>query len=105
MKLLTKELIDRFAEIGSQENNPDPIIIAKFFHAFTPAAWYATEYDPETKIFYGYATLYGLGSPEDGWGSFGLQELEELKVRGLGVERDLYFKEVKSSVITNKNHD
>jgi len=31
MKLLTKALEKRFAEVGSQEEVKDPIIIAKFF--------------------------------------------------------------------------
>jgi len=99
MRLLNKELLDRFKEIGSQQDSEDPIVIARFFHILSPANWYATEYDPESKVFYGYVTLFGLGSPEDEWGSFGLDELEEVKAKGLGVERDLYFKEQKSSEI------
>jgi hypothetical protein len=29
------------------------MVLAKFFHPFSSWTWYATEYDPEDKIFYG----------------------------------------------------
>jgi len=32
MILLSKELLDRFVAIGNQENEADPLIIAKFFN-------------------------------------------------------------------------
>ena len=31
MRLITKELEKRFAQVGSQENVKDPVIVAKFF--------------------------------------------------------------------------
>ncbi|TSC54106.1 MAG: Uncharacterized protein LiPW30_762, partial [Parcubacteria group bacterium LiPW_30] len=54
MQLLTLELEQRFKKIGSQENNADPLVIAKYFWPYGGGYWYATEYDPETKIFFGY---------------------------------------------------
>ena len=94
MKLLTKELEKRFAEVGSQQEVKDPIVIAKFFDPTGVAKWWATEYDPKDKVFFGYVTLFGLGSPEDEWGDFSLEELESIKCRfGLGIERDLHFGE------------
>jgi hypothetical protein len=100
MKLLTKELEQRFKEVGSQEKEKDPIIVAKFFDPTGPATWFATEYEPAEKMFFGYVTLYGLGSPEDEFGMFGLEELEKLQCRfGLGVERDLHFGEKKLSEV------
>jgi hypothetical protein len=33
MKLLTKELEKRFAEVGRQEANENAIVVAKFFNA------------------------------------------------------------------------
>ncbi|MFH1726877.1 MAG: DUF2958 domain-containing protein [Pseudomonadota bacterium] len=87
MKLLTKELIKKFKETGSQENNPNPKIICKFFTPWLNWTWYATEYDPEIRIFYGLVHGY-----EKEWGYFSLNELETLKgPMGLGVERDLYY--------------
>lgn len=103
MKLLTKELEKRFKTIGSQENSNDPIIIAKFFNPVGAATWFATEYDPIRKIFFGYATLFGLGSPEDEWGTFSLEELESINGKfGLGIERDLHFEEIKSSEVIKR---
>jgi hypothetical protein len=52
MKLMTKALEKRFAEVGSQEKEQDPLIIAKFFNPTGAGTWYATEYDPERKLFF-----------------------------------------------------
>jgi len=97
MKLLTKELEKRFAKVGSQENDKDPIVIAKFFNPCGAGTWYATEYDAEEKIFFGYVSLFG--DYNDEWGSFSLAELEEIKTPpfGLGIERDMYCKEQRIS--------
>jgi len=96
MKLLTKELEKRFAEIGSQENEKDPIVVAKFFNPTGIGTWWATEYDSEDKIFFGYVSLFG--DHNDEWGSFSLQELESFKgIGGLGIERDLHCGEKRIS--------
>jgi hypothetical protein len=92
MKLMTKELEKRFAEVGSQENVKDPVIIAKFFNPIGAGTWYATEYDPKDKIFFGYVSIFGDWNDE--WGSFSLEELESFKSPfGTGIERDLYWTE------------
>lgn len=97
--LLTKELLDRFAVMGSQENESDPIIIAKFFDPCGAGTWYATEYDPKDKIFFGYVTL-GMGDGFDEWGNFSLDELESVRGKmGLGIERDRHFSEQRASEI------
>jgi hypothetical protein len=98
MKLLTKELIDRFAKVGSQEEVKDPIVIAKFFNPMGRGYWFATEYNPEDKIFFGYVSLFG--DYNDEWGSFSLEELESLQLpMGMKIERDMYFGEKPSSEI------
>lgn len=98
MMLITKELEQRFAEIGSQENVEDPIIIAKYFNPIGSGTWFATEYNPETKTFFGYVSLFG--DYNDVWGPFSLEEFEQYKGPfGLGIERDLYFDETPSSKI------
>jgi hypothetical protein len=92
MKLMTKELEQRFSQVGSQENVPDPIIIAKFFNPSGAGTWYATEYDPKTRLFFGYVSIFGDWNDE--WGSFSLDELESYRSPfGLGIERDRYFPE------------
>lgn len=89
MKLMTKELEKRFAKVGSQENIKDPIVIAKFFNPMGRGTWYATEYQPEEKMFFGYVSIFG--DHNDEWGDFSLEELESIKLPfGLGIERDLW---------------
>lgn len=79
MKLITKELERRLAAVGSREDDPDPIIVARFFN-------------PVERVFYGYVSIFG--DHNDKWGCFSLAELESYKgPLDLGIERDLYFTE------------
>lgn len=88
MKLLTKALEKRFAQLGRQDK-PDAIVVAKFFSPTSCWTWYATEYDPESRIFFGLVKGF-----ESELGSFSLDELESVRGPfGLGIERDLYFSE------------
>ena len=89
MKLMTKELEATFAKIGSQDGVKDPIVVAKYFNPTGGQTWYATEYDPQDRIFFGYVSLFG--DYNDEWGSFSLDELESFTgMFGLGIERDIY---------------
>jgi hypothetical protein len=90
VKLLTEALSERFAAVGSQDGRGDAaIVIAKFFTPWTNWTWYATEYDPESREFFGF--VVGL---ESELGYFSLDELERIQgPAGLRIERDLYFKE------------
>ncbi|UCH12968.1 MAG: DUF2958 domain-containing protein, partial [Candidatus Omnitrophota bacterium] len=52
--------------------------------------WYAAEYDRASQTFFGFAILnndYDMAE----WGYFSLQELCDLKVKFLEVDRDLYW--------------
>ena len=101
MKLMTKTLERRFAQVGSQEEIKDPVIVAKYFNPKGAGTWYATEYDPSTRLFFGYVSIFGDWNDE--WGSFLLDELEEFRGRfGLGIERDLHFPEQRASQVINK---
>lgn len=92
MKLLNKQLIKRFAQVGSQEEVADPIVVAKFFNPAGAGTWYATEYDPESRVFFGYVSIFR--DHNDEWGYFSLDELESYRgPLGLGIERDLYIGE------------
>jgi|TARA_R110000803_G_C11790991_1_gene298028 hypothetical protein len=87
MKLLTKAIVNKFDKVGSQEEIKDPVVIAKFFTPWSNWTWFATEYDPERKIFFG--MVHGH---EKEWGYFSLDELVEVKGPfGLGIERDMMF--------------
>jgi|SRR5215207_3654498 hypothetical protein len=98
MRLMTTELEKRFSEVGSQEHAKDPVIVAKFFNPTGAGTWYATEYDPKDKMFFGYVSIFGDWNDE--WGYFSLQELESYNgPLGIGIERDLYFGEQKMSSV------
>jgi len=96
MQLISKTLEKRFVKVGRQENKKDPLVIAKFFNPTGAGTWYATEYDPKEKMFFGYVSIFGDWNDE--WGYFSLKELEDYRGRfGLGIERDLYFSEKRIS--------
>ena len=95
MQLMNRPIEKRFAKIGEQDV-PDPIVIVKFFNPCGAGTWWATEYNSETKIFFGYVSIFG--DHNDEWGCFSLEELESIKgFGGLGIERDLYCGEKKIS--------
>lgn len=90
MILMTNELEKKFKKIGSQEGVKDPIVVCKFFNPAGAGTWWACEYSPEDRIFYGYVSIFGDECDE--WGSFALSELQEFRGRfGLGIERDKFF--------------
>ncbi len=96
MKLLTKQLEARFKELGTQEDEEDAIVVAKFFNPIGTGTWYAISYDLEYHIFFGYVT--GLGYDELGY--FSLAELENIDLPNrVTIERDLSFKECPLSAI------
>jgi len=92
MKLLTKAILKAFEKQGdTSEKEPKDIkIICKFFNPAGAGMWYMYEYNPEDKIFWGFANL---GWPEMAeCGTIALQELEEIRLPfGLKIERDLHY--------------
>lgn len=82
MKLLTQEVLKALKPMGSNSTTA----VVKFFHPMSSWTWYASEYDPETRTFFGLVDGF-----EKELGYFSLDELESVKVHGLGIERDLYF--------------
>ncbi len=88
MMLLTRYIKKNLPSMYAGENIPlaDKICQVKFFHPLCSWTWYATEFDPETGIFFGWVDG---DFPE--WGNFSLDEMEAVKVRGLGIERDMHF--------------
>jgi len=97
MKLLTKDIIKKLPALYTNENEPDPLVIAKFFDPCGSWTWYAMEFD-------GVDTFFGL---VDGFevelGNFSLKELESVRNRfNLGIERDRYFTPCRLSVVRAK---
>jgi len=100
MILLDKKLESEFAKMGRQEND-SPVVIAKFFNPTGSGTWFATEYDAENKIFFGYVSIFNDENNE--WGDFSLDELQSYKGRfGLGIERDLHFTPAPMSEVKRK---
>ena len=91
-KLLTVEIANRLPAMYSTENvSHDKIVQVKFFHPYGRGTWWATEYDPGDRMFYGAVDLGMTDEPE--WGPFSLDELESIRGPGgvQGVERDAFF--------------
>lgn len=88
MKLLTKDLLNRLPKLGATEalGEQAPVIV-KFFSPTSGWTWYATEFDPVSRNFFG--LVHGF---ENEYGEFSLDELESVRGPfGLGIERDLHF--------------
>jgi hypothetical protein len=89
MKLLTKEILEKLPALGTtaEKTAEDIPVIVKFFDPCSQWTWYATEYDSESKVFFG--LVYGF---EVELGYFSLAELESYQGNwGLGIERDMHF--------------
>ncbi len=92
MELITSKLKERFKSIGRQSEESNPIIITKFFDPMGFGTWYVSEYEPDSKICFGYVT--GLGQNE--WGYFSLTELKAIeRPFGMKIERDICFTEAR----------
>jgi hypothetical protein len=92
MKLLTKEILKKLPPLYATDGKPkDQVMVQlKLFNPNGAGTWYITEYNPEEKLAFGFATL---GDPEMAeLGYISIQELEEYRGRmGLGIERDIHF--------------
>lgn len=100
MKLFTKEI-----EAKAKEQYPkgsdleSQVIVAKFFNPTGAGSWYLMNQDPnDPDYLWGIVDLF-----EVEMGSFSKSELENYKGRmGLGIERDLHFKEVNAKELWDK---
>lgn len=95
MQLLTQKLRSRFEWIGRQEGVLDSIVVAKFFAPSGEATWFATEFYPEDRRFFGFVQGVSPHPEDDEWAYFSLDELEQTRVPpfNLPIERDLYWTE------------
>ena len=108
MKLLTKDLLKKLPALYSQEDNPDPMVMGKFFTPDAGWTWYAIEGSPVDENGY-YDTdkekvdfvFFGLvAGLEVELGYFSLSELKSIRGKyGLPVERDRYFQPTRLSAI------
>jgi hypothetical protein len=91
MQLLPDELRLEIPALYSQENikTQEKMIHARFFFPAADWTWFVIEGKQETDdyVFFGFV----VGFVEE-WGYFTLNELENINVEHLTVERDLHFK-------------
>lgn len=97
MELLTQELRQQLPPLYATAEQDDPLVVCMFFIPLAQWSWYPTEFDGED-------TFFGLViGHEAELGYFSLAELESIKGPfGLTIERDLYFKPTRLSIIRNK---
>jgi hypothetical protein len=84
------EALSKIPKFYSTEEVPlkEKMIYMHFF--IGGCDWYASEYDPESQTFFGFAVLnQDLENAE--WGYISLEELCSLKVDFVEVDRDLHF--------------
>jgi hypothetical protein len=94
VKLLTADLRKRIPPLYSQESNPDPIVVCKFFTPGSSWTWYVLEFDGDDQ-FFGFVVGH---FPELGY--FSLRELESVRgPYGLPIERDLWWTPVRLSKV------
>lgn len=98
MKLLTKEIEASIPALYSQEKNPDPTAVVKFFDPCGRYTFYVTEGERITEtpgndwLFFGWC-VSPLGEDCDEFGYARLSELQGVRNRlGLGIERDKFFR-------------
>ena len=91
MELMTQEIEQKFHDLGCQEGlGRSAVIVLKVFNPCGQQTWYFTEYDPENRLLFGFASLFG--DCNDEWGYTSLDELESVRLPfGLHLERDLHF--------------
>ena len=101
MQLMTKSLERNIPPLYSQENKkPEDVMVMA--HYFTPMGnmdWYATEYNPEEKLFFGWVN----GEfPELGY--FSLSEFEEVNAHSYvpKIERDMHWTPVSLKEVMDK---
>ena len=87
--LMPKSLAGQLPKLYATEKKlvGDKIACARYFHPMSAYTAYLLEYDPKERVGFGLVTM-GYG-----WelGYMSLDEMKEVKVMGLGIERDLHF--------------
>lgn len=92
MKLMTKEIENKFAEypLGSQDGKGfDAKVVVKYFNPYGAGTWLITEGEKQEDgdwLMFGYCHIF-----EWEWGYVTLSELESVSPLGMfSLERDLY---------------
>jgi len=62
--------------------------------------WYIAEYSSKERVFFGYANLGDDQMAE--WGYISLDELEEINIRSLEIDRDRWWKPIRFAGIAKR---
>ncbi len=91
MQLLPDELRQQIPKLYSQEKvtTQEKTVYAKFFFPAADWTWFVTEGEQEGDDFVFFGFVVGF---EEEWGYFTLNELQNINIQLLKVERDLHFK-------------
>lgn len=73
----------------------DKVVMMHFF--IGNFDWYAVEFDPDTRQFFGYVNLGDDMCAE--WGNFSLDELIGINRGGIEIDRDLHWDKTKAADI------
>ena len=84
MQLLTKEILNKIP--GKSEDSLEARVYVKFFHPLLRWTWYASEYDPDSELFFGWVKS-GIDPSFDELGYWSLSELQSVPM----IERDLHW--------------
>jgi len=95
----TPEELAQLPRLYSQENTPLDLQTVHMHFFIAGCDWYATESDHED-LFFGY-TIINQDFQNAEWGYFSLQELSELKLGFVEVDRDLYWTPRYAALVPN----
>lgn len=96
MELLPDDLKNKLPKLYAQEGSDDKFVHIKYFFPAGNWTWFVIEGEAEGDDFLFYGYVIGM---EREWGYFTLNQLREINIHGLQVERDLDFKPDKFSRI------
>ncbi|NQU63607.1 MAG: DUF2958 domain-containing protein [SAR324 cluster bacterium] len=85
---------------SSQSEYDDPWVAARFYNPAGPGVWLLLDYNPETKMAYGF--IIGLGY--NGPGYISMRELEAIRFAGgFKIKRDYNFEPAELSNFINED--
>jgi hypothetical protein len=87
-KLMTAELEKALPGLYATDGQGEDALVVAHYFSLTGWHWYALEYDPNTRTFFGW--VKGIA---DEYGYFNLDEMEGVTLAGgvPAIERDLYW--------------
>lgn len=86
------EALEKMPSLYSTEKQEveEHLLLLRFYHPLSKWSWYAVEYDPKERLFFGLTDGF-----EREWGYFSLTEMAFTEVSGVPVMWDVDFKPVK----------